>query len=62
MFSDRNIIETQHGVGGSENPQLGTSLLNLLDVDQDGVTRGCGYVGDIQTNQVLCMLLKKQII
>ena len=36
----RGIIKSQHRVGGPQLPQLGTTLLNLFNVDEDRVSGG----------------------
>jgi len=48
LLFDGRIGETEHGVIGVENLQLLASFLELLDVDEDGVTRRSRDVGDVQ--------------
>ena len=52
LLLDRRVGEAEHGVVGVQDLQLLAALLELLDVDEDGVSGGRGDVGDVQHFQV----------
>lgn len=58
LLSHWRLIKSQHGVGRAERCELGTTLLKLLDVDENGVARRRRNVGHVEEFQILGVRLK----
>jgi hypothetical protein len=60
LLLDGSVGKAEHGVVGVEDFELGAALLELLNVDEDGVARGGRDVRDVEYFQVAAVSLWKR--